>query len=171
MDVRGTLKGIQRDFRTNRIILSFELKEGEIGQIEALQDKDLSITLKQFRESRSKSANALLWVCLQKIADKLGGDKWEHYMQALRKYGQGTLIEMKREAFPRMHEIYRETEIVGQRGDWLDVMCYYGSSQYDTAEFSILLDGVIEDMRNAEIETPAQEELQRALDAWERSRQ
>ena len=168
MDVRGTLKGIQRDFKSNRIILSLELTEGEVGQIETLQNKDLSITLKQFRERRSKDANALLWACLGKIAECLGGDKEFYYMQALRKYGQGTLIEIKKDAIERMREVYREIDVIGQRGEWLSVMCYYGSHLYTTSEFAVLLDGVIEDMRNAGIETPVQEEMDRALEAWER---
>lgn len=167
IDNRGTISAISRDFKTGRYILSLELKETQIEAVDALRGKDLQITLKQWRESRSKNANALLWSCLTKIANKLGGDKWDYYLQALRKYGQCTLVSVKPEAVERFQQIYRECEIVGEREGRVDVLCYYGSSTYDTKEFSVLLDGVIDDMRAANIPTPTQEDLQRALDIWE----
>lgn len=170
IDCRGTIKAISRDFKTGRYILSVELSEGQIEPLDALQGKDLSIGIKQFRNSRSKNANALLWSCLTKIADALGGDKWDYYIQALRKYGQCTLVTVKPMAVERFREIYRECEVIGERNGLVDLLCYFGSSSYDTKEFSVLLDGVVDDMRQAGIPTPADEEMDRALKLWESER-
>ena len=170
IDCRGTIKAISRDFKSGRYILSIELTEGQIEPLDALQGKDLAIGIKQFRNSRSKSANALLWSCLARVAETLGGDKWDYYLQALRKYGQCTLVTVKPEAVERFRDIYRECEVVGERNGMVDLLCYFGSSTYDTHEFSVLLDGVVDDMRQAGIPTPADEELDRALEAWEKER-
>lgn len=170
IDCRGMIKAISRDFKSGRYILSIELTEGQIEPLDALQGKDLSISLKQFRNSRSKNANALLWSCLARIAEVLGGDKWDYYLQALRKYGQCTLVTVKPEAVERFREIYRECEVVGERNGMVDLLCYFGSSTYDTREFSVLLNGVIDDMRAAGIPTPADEEMDRALEQWEKER-
>lgn len=152
-------------------VVGLEIIEGNIGEVEKYKDHDLAVTLKQWRNKRSLNANALLWACINDICNTLGGDKWDVYLELLRKYGQYTFIEMPAEAFPKFKKMYRECDVVGSRytdgGDILQVLCYYGSSNYDTKEFSVLLDGVIDDMRQAGIETPTDADLKAALDAWE----
>ena len=170
MDVRGTITAVSKDYSTGKVQFTAVLSEGNAEAIDALRGEDAKISISKWRNSRSKDANALLWACLGKIAAALGGDKWDYYIDSLRKYGKSTLVTVSREAIGVFQTEWRACEIVGERNGRLDVLCYYGSSTYDTKEFSALLDGVIEDMRQAGIDTPTQEELQRALDAWERSR-
>lgn len=165
MNIRGTIKGIARDYHSGRYTLSVEMTEGDITAIEKYVDKDMSIDLKQWRARRSKSANALLWACLGEVAEALGGDKWDYYLQALRKYGQYTMIEVREDAVEKFRTYYRECDVVGQKGDMVHLLCYYGSSCYNSKEFSILLDGVIDDMKAAGLPTPTSAEMQRALDA------
>ena len=167
MKLKARLNNIARNFLTGKNQITLEIEDGNITEIQAFNDALLSLEIKRYRQSRSLNANALLWSCLQKIADALGGDKWEWYLRALRKYGQFTMIEMDKDAVAKFKEMYRECEVVGERGDKYDVLCYYGSSTYNTREFSILLDGVIDDMRQAGIETPTDQDLVRALEAWE----
>lgn len=174
MQARGTIKGISRDFESGRLVLTVELTEGEAAAADALRGKDLSIEMKQYRNPRSASANALLWTCLQRIADALGGDKWDYYIDALRKYGRYTMLAIRADAAKRFCETYRECEEIGRKVDadgveWVHMLCYFGSSTYDSREFSILLDGVIEDMKQAGIEAPTSAEMRRVLAALERS--
>ena len=169
MELRGKITGLTRDFKTHRLVFSVEVSEGNPQDIEAMRDKDASITVVDFRKHRSKNANALMWSCLSKIASSLGGKKEDYYLQALRKYGKFTLVSVKKDAFDAWKKMWRECEKVGERGDVYDVLCYFGSSTYDTKEFAVLLDGIIDDMKVAGIETPTQEELERSLALWERS--
>ena len=168
MEIRGTVKGLTQDYGTRKITAAIEVSEGSAARLEELKGKDLKITLTVWREKRSKDANALLWACLSDIARVTGGTKEERYLDALRRYGQYTMVSVKPEAFNHWKAQWRECEVVGERNGMLDVLCYFGSSQYDVSEFALLLDGVIEDMRQAGIDTPLQTELQEALDAWER---
>lgn len=171
MNIRGTIKGMARDFETGKCVLTVEMTEGDAAAVDQLRGKDLAIDLKTYREKRSKTANGLLWACLGEIAAALGGDKWDYYLQALRKYGQYTLVEVKEEAVDRFREIYRECEEIGRKGDRVHLLCYFGSSTYNSKEFSVLLDGVIEDMKQAGLPTPTSEEMRRTLEALEREEQ
>lgn len=168
MKIKAKIKGVARDYDNGRLLITLDMIEGNAGEISNYADKDLTVEIKQYRKTRSANANALLWECLGRCADTLGGDKWDYYIRALSKYGQYTMVEMPADAVDRFREIYRECEIVGDRGDKKQVLCYYGSSTYNTKDFARLLDGVIEDMKQAGIETPTSEEMQAALDNWER---
>lgn len=171
MKIRGFLQGISKNWKNNRLQITLELTEGNAEDIETLNDKDLSIELKQYRKSRSLNANAMLWACLGEISAVIGTNKWDLYLQALKNYGQYTMIEIEPEALKKFKSIYRECEDVGAHTvngkEMRQVLCYYGSSTYNTAEFSRLLDGVIDDMKQAGIPTPTSEEMKRALEAWE----
>lgn len=171
MKLRGKIKGISQDIMSGQCDVTITLTEGAAHEVATLSDKDLSIEIKPWRKSRSLDANALLWACLGDISNAIGGDKWDHYISALRKYGKYTMIQLRSDALEQFKKVYRECEVVGSRyidGDEiLEVLCYYGSSTYDSKEFSVLLDGVIDDMRQAGIPTPTNQEMQRALEIWE----
>ena len=60
-----------------------------------------------------------------------------------------------------------EIDVNGQKG--VQMLCYFGSSNYNTKEFSVLLDGVVSEMKEMGIEAPASKEMRRALELWEKS--
>lgn len=172
MNIRGVIKNMSVDFRNGRCILSVEMTEGVPADVEALRDKDLAIELKPWRSRRSTTANGLLWHCIGVIANaQLGEQKlepFEIYKSLLRKYGQFTMIRVKANAVEAFRRSYREVDEVGRWCDadgteWVDLLCYFGSSQYDAHEFGMLLDGVIDDMKQAGLETPPSEEMRRVL--------
>lgn len=171
MKMRGKLKGVTNDYMTGRWSVTFELTEGDINEVRKIQDKDLAIEAKQWRKHRSLNANGMLWACLGELANVLHADKWDLYLQALRDCGQYTLIEMPAEALPKFRAIYRECEDIGSRTvdgkEMRQVLCYYGSSTYNSQEFSVLLERVIEDMKQAGIPTPTSQEMRRAIEELE----
>jgi hypothetical protein len=63
-------------------------------------------------------------------------------------------------------EVIGEVNINGQKA--VQMLCYFGSSTYDTKEFGRLLDGVISEMQEMGLETPASEDMRRALEQWEK---
>lgn len=131
----------------------------------------LDIEMKKHRERRSLDANALLWSCLGEIAAAIRSDKWTVYLKMLKRYGKYTYIVVKETAVDRMKQQWRECEVVGEitvNGEKaVQMLCYFGSSLYDTKEFSVLLDGVISEMQEMGLETPTGRDMQRALDMWE----
>lgn len=172
MDVTGKVHSIQRDFKTGKVLLTFEINEEPAEELNAIAGVDkLTITAKKYRKKRSLDANALLWLCLGRIAEALNSDKWSIYLQMLKRYGQYTYICVKPNVVESVKLQWRECEEIGEidiNGQKaIQMLCYFGSSTYNTKEFSVLLDGVIQEMKGIGIEAPTTEEMRRALELWE----
>ena len=89
----------------------------------------------------------------------------------LKRYGQYTYICVKPKAVEAIKKQWRECEEIGHitidGQDSVQMLCYFGSSTYNSKEFSILLDGVISEMKEMGLETPADRELKRAIEQME----
>ena len=131
------------------------------------QDREKEFDVTPHREKRSRNANALLWACLGELASALKTDKWEVYLQMLKRYGQYTYICVRPMAVKAVKKQWRECEEIGHVNingqDSVQMLCYFGSSTYNSKEFSILLDGVVSEMKEMGLETPADREMERAI--------
>ena len=169
METTGRLKSITKDWQSDKLIVSFEIDSRTIDA-DSLQNVTLEITAKKQRKHRSLNANALLWSCLGKIAAVLRTDKWSVYLEMLKRYGIYTYICVKPQAVEMLKRQWRECEEIGTINingqEAVQMLCYYGSSTYDTKQFSVLLDGVISEMKEAGLETPSEEELRRSIEVW-----
>lgn len=172
MKFKGKLVGVSRDFITKKLNISFETSEDITSDIDNLKDLDLSIEAKKFTKKRSLDANALLWSCIGEIAAVLRSDKWSVYLEMLKRYGKYTYILVKPHVVDAMRTQWRETEVIGEvevNGQKsVQMLCYFGSSTYDSREFSILLDGVISEMKELGLQPPASRELRQAIEKWEK---
>lgn len=172
MDGTGIFKGITRNFENGKIQLMFEFEQDVSGCVDEIKDSVLTIIVKKLRKKRSLDANALLWHCLGKMAVELNADKWDIYLLMLKRYGKYTYIVVKENAVKSMKEQWRECEVVGEINvndqNGVQMLCYFGSSHYDTKEFSALLNGVISEMKEMGIETPTSETMRRSLELWEK---
>lgn len=134
------------------------------------QDSDRLFDLSEHKQKRSLNANALLWHCLGEIANALNTDKWEVYLQMLKRYGKYTYICVKPSVVESVKKQWRECEVLGdieingQKA--IQMLCYFGSSTYDSKEFSVLLNGVISEMEEMGLATPESEELERIMEQW-----
>ena len=177
MKAKGRLKNVSIAFETHKLILSFEI-DGEPGDIEKYFNTDLDISFDKRRKKRSLDANACLWGCLGRIAEENGTDNWTEYLRSLRSYGKYTYINIKPEAVEDLRRQWREIDVVGDAfvideitgeiSKMKQVLCFYGSSTYNSKEFSRLLDGVISDMKDLGLETPASEELRAMISEMEK---
>ena len=138
-----------------------------------IADEDTKVyDLVEHKEKRSLNANGLLWHCIGQIAAKMRLDKWDVYLDLLKHYGTYTYVLCKPAAVDKMREVWRETEILGEvevgekKEKAVQLLCYYGSSTFTTKEFSVLLDGTIETMKNIGLEPPTSVQMQEALLAW-----
>ena len=176
MNFTGKLQNITKDWQTGKFQITFSVNEQSVVKsIDSIKDcEKLSIEAKQYREQRSNNANRLLWDCLGKIASAMNPpvDKWDVYLDMLKHYGKYTYICVKPNAVEAMKAQWRECEVVGEIDingqEAVQMLCYFGSSTYDTKEFSVLLDGVISTMEQMGLQTPAEQEMQRALEQWEK---
>lgn len=124
--------------------------------------------LKQHREKRSLNANAYFWVLVGKIADVLRADKDEVYLEMLKRYGQSDLVSVVADVpaadYFRYFEEAGESTLNGKLFKHYRV--YKGSSEFDTREMSILIDGAVQDAKDLGIETLTPEELERMKLEW-----
>lgn len=166
MNLQGKLHSISRDWKTDELIVAFTIPEAKADEVEQLRFKLLDIVLKPFTKRRSRDANAMLWACIGEIAAALGADKWDVYLFLLRRYGVFTEIHVNAADVERVKAQWRETEVIGGEGDEVEMLCYFGSHTYTTAEFSRLLEGTISEMKEMGLEIPASAEMRRALEKW-----
>lgn len=177
MEWTGNVVGVSNDWLTGKYNITLSINEpSALNEIDKIKDcEKLSIKAVRHKEKRSLDANALLWLCLGRIAEALRSDKWDVYLQMLKRYGKYTYICVKPAVVDAVKAQWRECEEIGTVNingkEAVQMLCYFGSSTYNTKEFSVLLDGVISEMKEMGIETPASEDMRRALEQWEKQNQ
>lgn len=147
----------------------------DLGEIyDELHEFDLDCELKKHRNKRSLDANAYCWVLIDKLALKLGISKVDVYRTAIHEIGGVSDIYcMKDAAVDKFCESWKRngigwmTETVKSKiAGCTNVIVYYGSSTYDTAQMSRLIDIIVQDCREQGIETMTPAELQAIKDRW-----
>ena len=176
MNFTGIIKGISQDWETGQWQLTVTVNEpGALREVNNITNcSKLAIEIEEYKEKRSNDANRLLWHCLSKIAQSMNPpvDKWEVYLQMLKRYGKFTYICVKPNVVDAVRSQWRESEVIGEieiNGQKaVQMLCYFGSSLMNTKEFSVLLDGIISEMKEMGLQTPTSKEMQRALEEWEK---
>ena len=125
------------------------------------QDKDKKFEIKEKREKRSLSQNSYAWELITKIGNVLRKSKEEVYLQMLEDYGQSILIPVKKGEKPNGYFKYYKYEtssiLNGKEADWYKI--YKGSSEFDSKEMTILIDGIIQECKQLGIETLTPDEI------------
>jgi hypothetical protein len=163
MKVSGRIVGANIDFKTGKPTLTFEVNESnDFGLlVDEMRDKDkLSIEVKPYREKRSLNANAYAWLLIGQIADILRAGKDEIYLKCLKRYGQSELISVLShvpiENYVKYFEEAGESKLNGK--DFTHYRVYKGSSEFDSREMSIFIDGICDEAKalGIQVETPNQ---------------
>lgn len=145
-----------------------QLLEGLKRALESGKIIEVDIDIK--REKRSNNANAYLWALLGKMADVLNTNKDDLYIAMLERYGVFTHMIVKPRVVSRVKQEWRAVRelgpvtINGQQG--IQLQCYFGSHIYNSKEFSVLLNGVIEEAKDLGIETKSEEEINSLIREW-----
>lgn len=138
------------------------------------EDKEYTLTVKEHKEKRSLNANSYAWTLLDKLAEKLHIGKTEIYRTYIKDVGgnseiiciQDKALEHFREIWEQGH-IGRFTETMPSKIDGCtNVIVYYGSSDFDTASMSRLIELIVQDCKENDIPTYNQEELDKLCNEW-----
>lgn len=136
--------------------------------------KLLSVEVKQYRQKRSLDANSYCWVLITKMADVLRTSKEDIYIEMLKRYGQREkqLISVVAEAVDIMYRATNnhccevgESELNGKTFKHLAILI--GSSNYDSKQMSILIDGVVSECKEIGIEVMTPTELESLKSSWD----
>lgn len=143
-------------------------KPQEIIQWLFAQDRDKVFEIKEHREKRSLTANAYAWALIGKIADVLRTSKDEVYLLMLKRYGQSEVVSVL--SFIDVSGYFKYYEKIGsgtvQGKEFTHYKIYKGSSEYDSKEMAILIDGIISEAKELDIETLPPREIERLKKAW-----
>lgn len=138
--------------------------------INFLLDKDdnKQYEIKEHRNKRSLNANSYCWLLCTKIAELLNSTKNEIYLEELKKYGQVLIVPVGKDKKPDGYFKYFEFEgrrqLNGVIVDFYKV--FKGSSEYDSKEMSILIDGIVQDCKELDIETLDDIRIKELIERW-----
>ena len=177
MRLTGKIVGGGIDFKTNKPTVTFEVNELNDFKLmmDELNDKALSIEVKQYKAKRSLDSNAYCWVLLDKLSEKLNVPKVEIYRKLIRDVGGvSEIVCIKNEAVERLCEGWQQNGI-GWCTDTFpskiegctNVILYYGSSTYTTDQMSRLIDHIVQDCKAVGIETMTPNAIAEMLSLWE----
>lgn len=171
MVVTGKIVGANIDFRTGKPTISFEVNEqNDFGALvdEMKEVEKLSIEVKPYRKKRSLNANAYAWKLIGEIADIVRSGKDEIYLKLLKRYGQSELISVLSHVpishYVKYYEEAGESKLNGK--DFTHYRVYKGSSEFDTREMSIFIDGVVSEAKGLGIPTETPNEIARLKSMW-----
>lgn len=172
MKITGRIAGESIDFKTGKPMLTLEINErNDFEQlVDEMRDKDkLSIEVKQFRQHRSLNANAYAWLLIGQIADILRAGKDEIYLKLLKRYGQSELISVLSHVpignYVKYYEEAGESKLNGK--DFTHYRVYKGSSEFDTREMSIFIDGVVSEAKELGIQTETPNQIAEMKARWQ----
>lgn len=178
MNCTGKITNISRDWKTNRLNITFSLNEKVEGEIDKIKDcEKLSIRAVRFRKKRSLDANAYMWVLCQKIAEVMNVSSFAVYQKAIMDKGVSEPLKLSRKALNTLLA-HQEDEKALFRGfrefssetvdgmEYVKVLAYFGSSTYDTKQMSILIDSIVCEAKELDIETETPEEIERMKKEW-----
>ena len=174
METKCKFHGLQFDINGTQL-LTLAIQGDFRPYIEEFADKELKAEIKPFKAKRSLSANAYAFVLINKLAEKLNISPQEVYKNAIRHIGGVSTVvccqDRAVEEFCRGWEnngIGWQTETLDSKIDGCtNIICYYGSSTYDTKQMSRLIDNIVQDCKAVGIETMTPAELER-LSGYER---
>ena len=121
------------------------------------QQNDLKkkFEIKEYRHKRSRNQNSYCWELIGQIAASLRKSKEEVYFDMLRDYGQSEIISVRADIDISGYFKYYEEAGRGEANgkEFIHYKIYKGSSEYDTREMTIFLDGVIQEAQALDIDT------------------
>lgn len=179
MECKGNITAIAQDFETKGILVTLSLTDVSVQELQTLKSMEqLSVEIKKYHRKRSLNANAYYWKLVGEIGKVTGGSKNRLHNIMLDRYGEldampdGSLIpfcirdDIDYLEFPYPH--LKPTQKTLSKGNKLYRWFYQikGSSEYNTAEMSRLIDGIVSECRDMGIETLSPNEIERMKQEW-----
>lgn len=158
-DLALSLSGRQR--------LTLELDGDFRESFDRLKDCTLDVVIKRHHKRRSLDANAYFWVLCDRLASATKQPKEQIYRAAVRDIGGNSeTVCVKEQAAPKLRQGWEHNglgwvtdTIPSKLQGCVNVVLYYGSSTYDTAQMSRLIDNIVQDCKAVGIETLTPSEL------------
>ena len=170
-ELSGKIQGLAQDFVSKRVTLTLLVNEEAAAKMlfdELHETEKLSIKIDKYREKRSLNANNYAWKLLTEIGNVLRSSKDEVYLEMLKRYGQSEIISVLAHIpigeYVKYCEEAGESTLNGKLFKHYKV--YKGSSEFDSREMSIFLDGVVSEAQELGIDTMTPDEVAKLKSLW-----
>lgn len=138
-----------------------------IGNVEQIihwlfnQDKEKLFEIKEKKKQRTLTQNSYAWELITQLANALKLSKEDLYLKMLEDYGQSSLISVKSDidisGFVKYYKEVGRSTLNGT--EFKHIRIYKGSSQFDTYEMGIFIDGIIHECESVGIPTLTKEQV------------
>lgn len=152
-------------------IISLELNEinPAIKMFDELHGAEkLTIKLAKFKEKRSLNANNYAWKLITEIGNATRQSKEDVYLLMLKRYGQSEMVSALSHipfgAYVKYYEEAGESTLNGKVFKHYRV--YKGSSEFDTKEMTIFIDGIVSEAKDLGIQTETPDQLLKMKSLW-----
>lgn len=177
MKITAKIVDCTLDFKTGQPKVTFAINEKNAflqGFDELKECEKLSLEVKPYRERRSLDANAYAWTLIHKLAEKMNISPEAVYREAIRNIGGvSEVVCVLDDAVDKLRSGWSHNGIGWQTDTFpsklegcTNVILYYGSSVYDTAQMSRLIDLIVQDCEAVGIETKTPDELAKLKALW-----
>lgn len=122
--------------------------------LSSVNDGIYTVDIRPYRKSRSIEQNSLLWALIQELAEKTGNDTMDIYIAALEsadaKYEWIAALESAEDDLRRVFRAIKPFGVlITENGkELIRYKCWIGSSKFDTAEMTKLIDFVERELEN-----------------------
>lgn len=174
----GKLNNIAIEYGTGKPSIYIQVDEDTESLFQACAElmklDKLSIKIGKYTKKRSVDANAYCWTLISKLAERLNVPNTDIYRQAIKEIGgnsdivcvQDKAVQSLRDGWQRNGIGWLTDTMPSKIEGCTNVVLYYGSSTYDTAQMSRLINLIVQECRQIGIETKSKEELDSLLGAW-----
>ncbi len=125
-----------------------------------------------YKKKRSLNSNSYAWTLITQIADKLRSSKEEVYLQMLKRYGPSSVVSIVEEAAEVFEKSVKYSERFGESilndKNFIHIKVFMGSSEFDTKQMAIFIDGIVSEATDLKIPTMTPGELERIKEQWGR---
>lgn len=174
-ELSGQIKDLYTDVKTGNAILTLSINEKTSAMAmfdELHQCEKLSVKIDKHRVKRSLNSNNYAWKLITEIGNILRKDKDEVYIDMLRRYGQREMISVK--ANIPIREYIKYCDEAGESSlngvVFKHYFVYKGSSEFDSREMAIFIDGIVDDAKELGIQTETPEMLAKIKSLWDNER-
>jgi len=127
------------------------------------QDGEKIFEIKEYKKHRSLSQNSYAWKLITELGNVMRKSKEEVYLEMLKDYGQSIIISLNSEI--NIDHYFRYYDLIGtgivNNKVFNHYKIYKGSSEYDSKEMSIFIDGIVQECEQVGIPTLTKEEIER----------
>lgn len=148
-----------------RILSEFVQEDYKILTVQIGKNEEIEVK----RKKRSKNANSYFWELLQKLCQEMNLDVIQEYRKRVKELGIFKQWELDTTNVPTFIHLWEDrgiawfTEKVEEIGGKTVLNAYYGSSSYNSKQFSKLLDNLIQDCKTVGIQTLDDKEIEELI--------